>query len=72
MKIILSSTFVARITPSSAGGELLRMHLLTKNGIPLGRTTAVILGERLLYAIFITSCLPFALFIMKVCFRIIG
>lgn len=65
MEIIISSTFVAGITPSSAGGELLRMHLLNKNGIPLGRATAVILGERLLDAIFITSCLPFALFILK-------
>lgn len=65
MEIIISSTFVAGITPSSAGGELLRMHLLNKNGIPLGRATAVILGERLLDALFITSCLPFALFILK-------
>lgn len=65
MEIIISSTFVAGITPSSAGGELLRMHLLNKNGIPLGRATAVILGERLLDAIFITSCLPFALLILK-------
>lgn len=65
MEIIISSTFVAGITPSSAGGELLRMHLLNKNGIPLGRATAVILGERLLDAIFITTCLPFALLILR-------
>lgn len=65
MEIIISSIFVAGITPSSAGGELLRVHLLNKNGIPLGRATAVILGERLLDAIFITSCLPFALLILR-------
>ncbi|HEY3360850.1 MAG TPA: flippase-like domain-containing protein [Methanosarcina sp.] len=65
MEIIISSTFVAGITPSSAGGELLRIHLLNKSGIPLGRATAVIIGERLLDAIFISSCLPFALFILK-------
>lgn len=65
MEIIISSIFVAGITPSSAGGELLRVHLLNKNGIPLGRATAVILGERLLDAVFITSCLPFALLILR-------
>jgi len=64
IEIIVSSTFVAAITPSSAGGELLRVPLLNKNGIPLGRATAIVVGERLLDALFIFFCLPFALFIL--------
>jgi len=41
------------------------MHLLNKNRIPLGRTTAIVFVERLLDALFIFSCLPFALFILE-------
>ena len=63
-EIVISSTFVSGITPSCAGGDLLRMHLLNKNGIPLGRATAIVVGERLLDALFIFSCLPFALYIL--------
>jgi uncharacterized protein (TIRG00374 family) len=63
-EIIVSSTFVAAITPSSAGGEILRVPLLNQNGIPLGKATAIVVGERILDALFIFSCLPFALFIL--------
>jgi len=63
-EIIVSSTFVAAITPASAGGDLLRVPLLNKNGIPLGKATAVVVGERLLDALFIFICLPFTLFIL--------
>ena len=62
-EIVISSTFVAGITPSSAGGEFLRVHSLNRIEIPLGRATAIVVGERLLDAIFIFSCLPFALYI---------
>jgi uncharacterized protein (TIRG00374 family) len=63
-EIVISSTFVAGITPSSAGGEFLRIHSLTRNQIPLGRATAIVVGERLLDAIFIFFCLPFSLYIL--------
>ncbi|WP_410507323.1 flippase-like domain-containing protein [Methanosarcina hadiensis] len=62
-EIVISSTFVAGITPSSAGGEFLRVHSLNRIEIPLGRATAIVVGERLLDAIFIFSCLPFAIYI---------
>ncbi|MDQ1276235.1 MAG: glycosyltransferase 2 family protein [Euryarchaeota archaeon] len=62
-EIVISSTFIAGITPSSAGGEFLRIHSLNRSEIPLGRATAIVVGERLLDAIFIFSCLPFALYI---------
>lgn len=64
-EMVISSTFVAGITPSSAGGELLRIHILGKNEIPLGRATAIVVGERLLDAVFIFSCLPFAFYVMS-------
>jgi len=63
-EIVVSSTFVAGITPSSAGGEFLRIHSLNRNEIPLGRATAIVVGERLLDAVFIFSCLPFAFYIL--------
>jgi len=63
IEIVISSAFAAGITPSSAGGEPLRIHMLHQNKIPLGRATAVVFGERLLDAFFIFASLPFALHI---------
>jgi glycosyltransferase 2 family protein len=65
IEIVLSSVFAAAITPSSAGGDPVRMHMLYRNGIPLGKATAVIVGERLLDAFLIFASLPFALYIMR-------
>jgi uncharacterized protein (TIRG00374 family) len=64
-EIVISSAFLAAITPAFAGGELLKMHLLNKHEMPLGKATAVVVGERLLDALVIFSCLPFALYIFK-------
>jgi uncharacterized protein (TIRG00374 family) len=63
IEIVISSAFAAGITPSSAGGEPLRVHMLHQNKIPLGRATAIVFGERLLDAFFIFASLPFALHI---------
>lgn len=63
-EIVISSVFVAGITPSSAGGEFLRVHSLSRNRIPVGRATAIVVGERLLDALFIFSCLPFAFYVL--------
>ncbi len=65
VEIITSSTLVAAITPSSAGGEPLRIHLLHRSEIPLGRATAVVIGERLMDAILLLSIVPFSLFIFR-------
>jgi glycosyltransferase 2 family protein len=65
VEIIISSVFAAGITPASAGGEPVRMHMLYRNNIPLGKATAIIVGERLLDAFLIFVSLPFALYIMK-------
>lgn len=65
VEIIISSVFAAGITPSSAGGEPVRMHMLHTNNIPVGKATAIVVGERLLDATLIFASLPFALYIMR-------
>ena len=64
-KIILANLFLANITPSMAGGEPVRIHLLNKNGLSVGSATASVLGERLLDAIFLLLCVPFAFLIFR-------
>ncbi len=64
-KIVIANLFLAGITPSLAGGEPVRIFLLKEDGMTLGCATAVVLGERLIDAIFILICIPFALFVLK-------
>jgi len=59
-KIVIANMFLACITPSMAGGEPVRIYLLNKEGMSLGCSTAAVLGERLLDAIFMLVCVPFA------------
>jgi len=65
IKIVIANLFLACITPSMAGGEPVRIHLLKKNGMSIGCSTATVLGERLLDAIFILAVVPMAVFIFK-------
>lgn len=64
-KIIIANLFLASITPSMAGGEPVRIHLLRRKGLSLGQATASVLGERLLDAVFILLLVPFAFFLFK-------
>lgn len=64
-KIVIANLFLAGITPSMAGGEPVRIHLLNKDGMSLGGATAAVLGERLIDAIFILMVVPIAIFILK-------
>jgi glycosyltransferase 2 family protein len=64
-KIVIANLFLANITPALSGGEPLRIYLLKKDGMSLGSATAAILGERLIDAICVLICVPFALFIFK-------
>ncbi|MBO8181746.1 MAG: flippase-like domain-containing protein [Archaeoglobus sp.] len=59
----LASGFLAAITPSSAGGEPLRVKMLTDRGMSVGASSAIVLAERLLDAIFFISALPVMVFI---------
>jgi hypothetical protein len=58
----LASNFLAAITPSSAGGEPLRIKILADDGMSYGSATAVAVGERLLDSIFFVASL--ALFLI--------
>lgn len=64
-KIVIANLFLAGITPSMAGGEPIRIYLLNKNGLSIGSATASVLGERVLDAIFILLCVPFAFFVFS-------
>lgn len=65
IKIVIANLFLASITPSMAGGEPVRIHLLNKEGMSLGCATAAVLGERLVDAIFILVLVPIAFFIFQ-------
>lgn len=64
-KIIITNLFLANITPSMAGGEPVRIYLLNKDGLSVGGATASVLGERLLDAIFLLVCVPFAFLVFR-------
>ena len=62
VKISLASAFLAAITPSSAGGEPLRVKMIAdKYGY--GKATAAVIAERVLDAIFFAVSLPVFLFL---------
>jgi hypothetical protein len=58
LRTTLASNFLAAITPSSAGGEPLRVKMLSDAGMSYGSATAVVLAERLLDAVFFITALP--------------
>ncbi len=62
LRATLASNFLAAVTPSSAGGEPLRIKILSDSGISCGRATAIVLGERLLDGVFFIMAL--AIFLM--------
>lgn len=64
-KIVIANLFLAGITPSMAGGEPVRIHLLNKDGMTIGGATAAVLGERLLDAVFILLVVPIAIIIYR-------
>ncbi len=64
-EIVTSATLAASITPSSLGGEPLRIHLLHGQKMPLGKATAVVLGERVLDGILILTLAPFSIYVIR-------
>ena len=64
-KIVIANLFLANITPSMAGGEPVRIYLLNKEGLSVGGATAAVLSERLLDAIFLLLCVPFAFVVFE-------
>ena len=63
--VVVSSLFLAAITPSQAGGEPMRIALLKKYKMSYGGASAVVLGERVLDIIFLGCLVPFSIFIFK-------
>jgi len=61
LEVTLASMFLAAITPSSAGGEPLRIKMLMDKGASLGGASAVVVAERLLDAIFFLLALALLL-----------
>ena len=53
MEVVVSSTFVASITPSYAGGEPLRVYLIGKEKGLAGAASAIVFAERALDFVFI-------------------
>jgi uncharacterized protein (TIRG00374 family) len=64
-RIVIANLFLAAITPSMAGGEPVRIYLLKKDGLSVGASTASVLGERLLDAVFIIFCVPFGFYFFR-------
>ena len=64
-EIVVSGTFVAALTPSSIGGEPLRIHLLRQDKMPLGQATAVVMSERLLDTVLMLLVVPFSLYLFR-------
>ncbi|MDI6902671.1 MAG: flippase-like domain-containing protein [Methanocellales archaeon] len=64
-KMVMSNLFAAGITPSHAGGEPVRIHLLSKNGLSIGDATAVVFGERVLDALFLGIAAPISLLLFR-------
>jgi hypothetical protein len=48
-----------------AGGEPVRIYLLKKDGLSVGASTASVLGERILDAVFIIFCVPFGFYFFR-------
>ncbi|MDG6244046.1 MAG: flippase-like domain-containing protein [Methanolobus sp.] len=65
IEIVTSGTLAASITPSSLGGEPLRVHLLHKQKMPLGKATAVVIGERIMDGIFILALAPISIYVIR-------
>jgi len=65
LEIVTSSIFMAAITPSHAGGEPVRIALLTRCGLSPGDSSAVVLGERVLDGIFLSFLAIFGLIYLQ-------
>ncbi len=76
-KIVMVSHFMAAVTPSSMGGEPMRIYMLTQDDIAEGNTTvgnatALTLGERLIDFIFFGVTLPVLLLLVGLSINLTG
>jgi glycosyltransferase 2 family protein len=65
-EIVIANLFAASVTPSMAGGEPVRIHMLNRNAnVPVGDASAVVIGERVLDALLLLIATPFALWVLS-------
>lgn len=66
VETVVANLFAASVTPSMAGGEPVRIHMLNRKGnMPVGDASAVVIGERVLDALMLLFATPFALRVLK-------
>lgn len=63
LEVTMASMFTAAITPSSAGGEPLRVKMLSDRGVDVGTSAFIVLAERILDSMFFATTLPVFLII---------
>jgi uncharacterized protein (TIRG00374 family) len=54
----MASMFTAAITPSSAGGEPVRVKMLSDRGVEVGTAAFIVLAERILDSMYFSTALP--------------
>jgi len=65
-EIVITNLFAASVTPSMAGGEPVRIHMLNRNAnVRVGDASAVVIGERVLDALLLLIATPFALWVLS-------
>jgi len=65
-EIVIANVFAASVTPSMAGGEPVRIHMLNRNAnVAVGDASAVVIGERVLDALLLLIATPFALLVLS-------
>ncbi len=65
-EIVIANLFAASVTPSMAGGEPVRIHMLNHNAnVRVGDASAVVIGERVLDALLLLIATPFALWVLS-------
>lgn len=62
--IVLANVLAAAITPSSAGGEPVRVHELYRSGVRAGDATAVVVAERLLDVLLLLAAVVLAVVLL--------
>ena len=65
-EIVIVNLFAASVTPSMAGGEAVRIHMLNRNAnVSVGDASAVVIGERVLDALLLLIATPFAFWVLS-------
>ncbi len=63
VEVTMASMFTAAITPSSAGGEPVRVKMLSDRGVDVGTSAFIVLAERVLDSMYFSTALPVFLII---------